>query len=43
MFHSTFKMKPVDVKSSTYIESSKEINIKDPQFKIDECYVKKYY
>ena len=26
-------MKPVDVKSSTYIDSSKEINEKDPKFK----------
>ena len=25
-YHSTIKMKPVDVKSSTYIDSSKEIN-----------------
>ena len=28
------KMKPVDVKSNTYINSSKEINNKDPKFKI---------
>ena len=28
-------MKRVDVKSSTYIESSKENNGKDPKFKID--------
>ena len=33
-YHSTIKMKPVDVKSSTYIDSSKEINDKDPKFKI---------
>ena len=33
-YHSTIKMKPVDVKSSTYIDSSKEINEKDPKFKI---------
>ena len=33
-YHSTIKMKPVDVKSSTYIDSSKEINNKDPKFKI---------
>ena len=25
-------MKPVDVKSNTYIDSSKEINNKDPKF-----------
>ena len=29
-------MKPVDVKSSTYIESSKEINNKDSNFKIGD-------
>ena len=26
-------MRPIDVKSSTYIDSSKEINNKDPKFK----------
>ena len=34
--HSAFKMKPVDVKSNTYINSSKEINNKDPKLKIDD-------
>ena len=29
-------MKPVDEKSSTYIDSSAEINHKDPRFKIDD-------
>ena len=29
-------MKPVDVKSSKYIESSKEINDEDPKFKISD-------
>ena len=33
-YPSTIKMKPVDVKPSTYIDSSKEINNKDPNFKI---------
>ena len=33
-YHSTIKMKPIDVKSNTYIESSKEINEKDPKLKI---------
>ena len=33
-YHSTTKMNPVDVKSSTHIDSSKEINIKDPIFNI---------
>ena len=32
-YHSAFKMKPVNVKSNTYIGSSKEINNKDPKFK----------
>ena len=31
-YHSTIKMKPVDVKSSTYIDSSKEVNEKYPKF-----------
>ena len=35
-YHSTNKMKPVDVKPSRYIESSKGINNKDPKFKIDD-------
>ena len=26
-------MKPIDVKSNTYIDSSKEVNDKDPKFK----------
>ena len=33
-YHSTIKMKPVDVKSNTYINSSKELYDKDPKFKI---------
>ena len=32
----TIKMKPVDVKSSTYIDSSKQINDKDLKFKIGD-------
>ena len=35
-YHRTIKMKPADVKSNTYIESSKEINNKDPKFKIGD-------
>ena len=34
--HSTIKTKPVDVKPSTYNESSKEINYQDPKFKIGD-------
>ena len=33
-YHSTIKMKPVDVKPSTYIESSKGVNYQDPEFKL---------
>ena len=33
-YHSNIKMKPVDVKSSTYIDYSKEVNEKDTKFKI---------
>ena len=36
-YHRTIKMKPVDVKSNTYIDSSKEINEKDPKFNIDDA------
>ena len=36
-------MKPVDVKSNTYIDSSKEINNKDPKFKIVDIFrISKY-
>ena len=34
--HSTIKMKPVDVKLSTFINSSKEINGEDLKFKIGD-------
>ena len=33
-YHSTIKMKPIDVKSKTYIDSSKEINDKDIDLKL---------
>ena len=33
-YYSTIKMKPVDIKSSTYIDSSKETNDKDPNLKL---------
>ena len=32
----TIKMKPADVKSNAYIDSSKKINDKNPKFKIDD-------
>ena len=33
-YHRTIKMKPVDVKPSTYVDLGKGINDKDPKFKI---------
>ena len=42
-YHSTIKMKPADVKSNKYIDSSKEINEKIPKFKIgDNVFAKGY-
>ena len=43
-YHSTIKMKPVDVNSNTYIDSGKEIiNNKDPNFKVgDNVRISKY-
>ena len=35
-YHSTIKMKSVDVKPNTYIDFSKEINDKVPKFKIGD-------
>ena len=33
-YHTTTKMKPIDVKDNTYINTDKEINNKDPKFKL---------
>ena len=42
-YHRTFKMKPVDVKDSTYIDFEKEVNDKDPKFKTgDRVRISKY-
>ena len=35
-YHTTIKMKPIDVKDNTYINTSKEINNKDPKFKVGD-------
>ena len=35
-YHGTIKMKPVDIKPSTCIESTKDINYQDPKFKIGD-------
>ena len=42
-YHSTIKVKLVDVKLNTYINSSEEINDKDPQFNIGDIFaISKY-
>ena len=42
-YHATIKMKPIDVKDNTYINTSKEINNKDPKFKVgDRIRISKY-
>ena len=42
-YHATIKMKPTDVKDNTYINTSKEINNKDPKFKVgDHVRISKY-
>ena len=33
-YHTTIKMKPIDVKDNTYINAGKEIDNKDPKFKV---------
>ena len=33
-YHTAIKMKPIDVNDNTYINTSKEINNKDPKFKV---------
>ena len=33
-YHTTIKMKPIDVQDSTYIDFSKEVNGKNPKFKV---------
>ena len=35
-YHRTIKMKPIDVKNNTYIDSSKEVIDKDPKFKVGD-------
>ena len=36
IYHTTTKMKPIDVKDNTYVNTSKEINNKDPKFKVGD-------
>ena len=42
-YHRTIKMKPVDVKYNTYIDFEKEVNDKNPKFKVgDHVRISKY-
>ena len=42
-YHTTIKMKPIDVKDNTYINTDKEINDKGPKFKVgDRVTISKY-
>ena len=41
--HRTIKMKPIDVKDNTYIDFEKEVNDRDPKFKVgDHVKISKY-
>ena len=35
-YHTTIKMKPIDVKDNTYINADNKINNKDPKFKVGD-------
>ena len=42
-YHRTIKMRPIDVKDNTYINIGKEVNNKDPKFKVgDHVRISKY-
>ena len=42
-YHTAIKIKPIDVKDNTYINANKEINNKDPKFKVgDRVRIPKY-
>ena len=43
IYHGATKMKPLEVKDNTYIHSIKEVNDKNPKFKIgDHVRISKY-
>ena len=43
IYHRTIKMKPTDVKDNTYINIGKEVNDKEPKFKVgDHEIISKY-
>ena len=42
-YHRTTKMKPIDVKDNTYINIGKEVDDRDPKFKVgDHLRISKY-
>ena len=42
-YHTTIKMKPIDVKNNTYINTDREVNDKGPKFKVsDPVRISKY-
>ena len=42
-YHRTSNMKPIDVKDNTYIDFDREVNNKDPKFKVgDYVRISKY-
>ena len=42
-YHRKIRMKPVDIKDNTYIDFEKEVNDKDPKFKVgDHVRISKY-
>ena len=42
-YHTTIKMKPIDVKDNTFINANQEINNKNPKFKVgDRVRISKY-
>ena len=42
-YHRTIKMKPIDVEDNTYINVDKEVNDKNPKFKVgDHVGISKY-
>ena len=36
VYHRTLKMKPIDIKDNTHIDCIKEVNDKDPKFKVSD-------
>ena len=42
-YHRSIKMKPIDVKNNTYINVGKEVNDKEPKYKVgDHIRISKY-